>query len=391
MSEENEDLELQALQRELDGAFATTRPRRGFEDELWARLQETRPARSRLREALHGLRLGAPRLPLGAVAAVVVVLLLAGVVYIGGQLRPGGGAATSSQLRGGAAAPQDYAEAGFGRLPSPISASGKAITSGVSAPLANAAPIHYVWAGTATILVTVAPVFRYREPTASAADDFASQLGAVLRDRPAGFLGSYSTSTYTLKVRGTVPAPPSSPAFFIFSSLSMPPVEATGASQADLATQFLAAHKLTPEWPYLVSVDNSGDPVRVRYARQFNVAGYGPAFFVDANGEHFGLEVDLSGNRPVLASGMLTLAMDTANYGIVSPEKALAPVLGPAAPSGTPAVTLTQSELVYVLVPAGDHSFYEPAYLFTGSMQTQGSSQRVRLLMPAVDQSQRNP
>ena len=36
---EDEDLELQALQRQLDDAFQTTRPRAAFEDELWLRMR----------------------------------------------------------------------------------------------------------------------------------------------------------------------------------------------------------------------------------------------------------------------------------------------------------------------------------------------------------------
>jgi hypothetical protein len=391
MSEEKDELELQALQRELDGAFASARPRRGFDDELWARLQQSRPAPTRLRAALSGLRWSMPRVPLGAVAAVVVVALLAGAAYLGAHMQPrGGGASSNTALSGGARAPQDFAEAAFGRLPSPVFAPGKSVpTAGPSSALASGVPIHYVWAGAATYSAAVAPVYRYQEPTASSADGFASQLGAVLRERPDGFLGSYSTATYTLKVRGTVQSPPSSPAFFIFASLSMPPVEATGASQADLATQFLAAHGLTPDWPYAVMFTTTGDPTRVVYQRQFVVPGYGPAYLVDPNGERYGLEVDLSGNRPVIASGMLPVGMDTANYSIVSPGQALAPVLGSPASSGSLTATLKQGELVYVLVPAGDHSFYEPAYLFTGTMQAQGSTVQVRLLMPAVDPSQR--
>ena len=35
--------EVEELERKLGAAFAGTRPRRGFEDELWARLQPRRP------------------------------------------------------------------------------------------------------------------------------------------------------------------------------------------------------------------------------------------------------------------------------------------------------------------------------------------------------------
>ena len=49
---EDEDLELLALQRQLDDAFQTTRPRRDFEDELWLRMQSRRPIWQRLGDGI---------------------------------------------------------------------------------------------------------------------------------------------------------------------------------------------------------------------------------------------------------------------------------------------------------------------------------------------------
>ena len=58
---EPEDLELEALQRQLDDAFETTRPRAGFEDELWTRMQSRRPAGTRLRgHEFHYASIDAP-------------------------------------------------------------------------------------------------------------------------------------------------------------------------------------------------------------------------------------------------------------------------------------------------------------------------------------------
>jgi hypothetical protein len=145
-----------------------------------------------------------------------------------------------------------------------------------------------------------------------------------------------------------------------------------------------------PQWPYSVEVDTSGDPVKVRYERKFDAPGYGPAYLVDANGQRYGLEVDLSGNRPVLVSGLLPVNFDEADYRVITAENAVAAALATGANSGQK-VALTQAELVYVLAPAGDHSFYEPAILFSGSQTVNGQTVVHRILVPAVDPSQRNP
>jgi hypothetical protein len=49
---------------------------------------------------------------------------------------------------------------------------------------------------------------------------------------------------------------------------------------------------------------------------------------------------------------------------------------------------LTSAQLVYVLVWAGDHSFYEPAFLFSGTFNHNGTTYVKRVLVPAVDPSQ---
>jgi hypothetical protein len=177
----------------------------------------------------------------------------------------------------------------------------------------------------------------------------------------------------------------------------MPPVEAAGAGPKDLADIFLAQHSLQPQWSYTAVVDTSTDPLKVRYQRQFQTVGYGPTYLVDVNGNRYGLEVDFSGNRPVLASGLLPVSFDEADYKIVSSSDAIHAALAssaasPAAPSTPlPTVQLNQAELVYVLVPAGNHSFYEPAFLFSGTLQLNGQTYVKHILVPAVDPSQRTP
>jgi len=398
VSEHEEDLELQALQRELDDAFATTRPRRGFEDELWVRMQSSRPARNRLRDAVAGFVQAireVPAVPAAAVATVLVLALGVGLVAYSGVGRGGGGASTAAQQNYAGGANSDLSAGGFGRLQSPVLNGAPKATGGIEAPVTAQQPgaARYVWSGSLTVTATTAPVYRYHEPTAADADQLASSLGAVLRSRPAGLLGAYSASGYTLNIRGTLDSPPSSPTYFIIASPSMPAIDAASSNPADVATVFLAAHGLVPDWESTAMVDTTADVVRVRLVREFEVAGYGAARLVDASGEPYGIEVDLQGNRPLLVAGLLPATFDAADYRIVSPAAAIQSVISlPAAPSAAspaPPVQLTKAELVYVLVPAGNHSFYEPAYLFSGTVKTGGTTTVQHVLVPAVDPSQR--
>ena len=119
MNENDEDLELAALQRQLDDAFETTRPRPGFDDELWLRMQSSRPASSRLRDALSGLVGGiraVPTVPLAAAAAFLVIALLVGLVA---RFGAGGGSTATSSFGGAARAPGQFYTGSFGKLPTP--------------------------------------------------------------------------------------------------------------------------------------------------------------------------------------------------------------------------------------------------------------------------------
>ena len=395
-----DELELQALERQLDDAFQTTRPRPAFEDELWLRVQSSRPAPSRLRDALaafwNGVR-EVPAVPATATALVLIVAVGVGIFTLGGLGRGGGGTAATSSLDHGAA-PQagQYSSGSFGRVPAPpFASSPKAInpTGNASAPQGAefSGALQLMWTGSFDLHITAAPVFRYNEPSPTDADTFAAGLGAVLRGRPSGFLGMYSAADYTLKVRGTVASPPSSPAYFIFSGLNLPPADAAGGPQA-AADVFLAQHSLQPQWPNTVEVDASNDPLKVVYERQFDVPGYGPAYLVDSNAARYGLEVDITSNRVVLASGLLPVSMDIANYSVISSADAIRAATVASSPPASPAVPvakLDHAELVYVLVPAGEHSFYEPAFLFTGTVQSGGQSYTKHVLVSAVDPSQR--
>jgi hypothetical protein len=127
----------------------------------------------------------------------------------------------------------------------------------------------------------------------------------------------------------------------------------------------------------------------VLYLRQFAVQGLGQGYLVDGVGERHGLEVDLRGGQPLQVGGPLPVTLDAADYPIISAAQAVKSALasspaGPASIEPTPTVRLTTVELVYALAVAGDHSFYEPAFLFSGTFTHNGVTYVKRVLVPAV-------
>jgi hypothetical protein len=290
----------------------------------------------------------------------------------------------------------------FGRLPGPAlnpAPPDKAATQGPTDPNATttspayAGPFTLVWKGTFTLDIPTAPVFRYHEPSTNAADQFATSLGAILRSRPAGALGSYDTTDFNVLVRGTVPFPAHEPSFTLTPLSPIAPVEAAGGP-ADVAIVILAQHSLAPSWQYTAATVVAGDQTKVTLLRQFEVPNYGNAYLIDSSGARYGLEVDLHGNSPLLVTGPLPLNPDSATYPIISGDEAVRSVLASAPPAAanpkSPVVTLTAAELVYTVVAAGDHSFYEPAILFSGTFTVSGKTYAKHILVPAIDPSQRS-
>jgi hypothetical protein len=290
----------------------------------------------------------------------------------------------------------------FGRLPGPgLNPSIPDKTSVVPTDGSSAAPsssayagqFTLVWKGTFALTQPAAPVFRYQEPGTNAADQFATSLGAIYRSRPPGYLGSYDTTDFNVLVRGTVQSPAHEPSFTLLPIKPVAPIEAAGGP-ADVAVVILAQHSLAPTWTYTAQAVVSGDEARVTLLRQFAVPSYGYAYLIDGNGERYGLEVDLLGNRPIRATGPLPLNLESASYPIISGDEAVRSVLAsappPAANPKAPVVTLTTAELVYTLVAAGDHSFFEPAILFSGTFTVGGKTYDKRILVPAIDPAQRS-
>jgi len=402
---DEEDLETKALQRQLDDAFQTTRPRRGFEDELWSKIQARRPwwhtAGAFFAAIVGGVR-RVPPAPAAAVALLLVLVLGIGLLGSLGHRGGAGGAATSLSQgvqRGGQYNP---VAGDFGRLPAPFLLAGSGVNDAVPpkevsiAPRQTGAntlyfgPANLVWAGQLNVAVSTAPVYRFQAPSTDDANNFATSIGAAAQPGQAdlSILGSYSSPDFTLTVAYGTRVPNREPFYFLTPTANG---SAPGSTAPDIAGAYLSTHRLTPIWPSSVVVDQSGS--RVQLLRQFEVAGVGPVFLVDGVGDRYGLDVHVNGNDVVQVAGPMPLSAPSAGYRIISAGQAVQSALA-SPPSGvdritpTPTVMLTSAELVYALVWAGDHSFYEPAYLFSGTFSYNGTTYTKRVLVPAVDPSQ---
>ncbi|HEY5033535.1 MAG TPA: hypothetical protein VIJ30_00250 [Candidatus Dormibacteraeota bacterium] len=388
---EDEDLELLALQRRLDDAFQTTRPRRDFEDELWLRMQSRRPIWRRVRDGVAGLVEGireAPGVPSAAVAVALIVLLGAGIFTLGGLGRGGGTSSTAARpaTNDTGAVPQG---SGFGPVPRPVF--GEAVPplvpgTGQAAFYAGAATL--VWAGDLKVSVTALPVYRYAEPTEAQANSFAASVGALpSADVAQGGIGVYAGRDFTLVVLASVAQPPREP------YVNVSDLKSTVAPTSDsvvMATEYLAAHHLLPTWPYQTDVQTSGTTVRVNFLRSFDVPGLGQANLVDSAGNRYGTEVDFApGTTGAFETAPMPLTLEPATYPIISADQAIRSLGASSAPSGgsIPVVRITKAELVYTLVWGGDHSYYEPAYLFSGTFSNNGVPTVKRVLIPAVTPS----
>ncbi len=406
MSDNKDDLELQALQRELDDAFATTRPRRDFEDELWLRMQARRPLWTRLRDvigSMGALFRQAPALPLGAVAVLLVVVVGAGILLNSGlRLGP-----THNSYTQGAQAPGLALRDDFGKLPTPALHPG--LVDRVPSAVAAAPKGSGVWSGANlyfgpanlrwTGQLPVEPpaqglVYRYSEPGAIVIDPFVASLGATNKQAATpGFLGTYSGPGLTVSVRGTVPELPREPYFVLTSANG---AGATGNDPQTIAMNFLSYYGLFPTWPAADGgVQQSGQQARVLFMRAFQLTTGELAQVVDWNGERYGIEVDLDNSQVRTVSGPLPLSLASTSYRLISNEEAVRMALAsaPASSQGiqpVPTVNLNTLEGVYVLAVANGQGFYEPAYLFSGTFSYNGQTYTKRVLVPLVDPTLRS-
>ena len=196
----------------------------------------------------------------------------------------------------------------------------------------------------------------------------------------------YSGKGFTLVVDGTVAQPAREPSYELSELKSLP--SASTADPVAVASAFLAARHLTPTWAYQTDVHQSSTTVQVRFLRSMDLQGQGQAPLVNSAGDQYGIEVDIPTSSPgAFASGPLPLNLDSVSYPIITADEAVRSALASSAPgSGAsyPTVKLTTAELVYTLAWAGDHSFYEPAFLFSGTFTYQGTTFLKRVLVPAI-------
>ena len=413
MSEE-EDIDLLALQRQLDDAFETTRPRRGFEDELWLRMQSRRPFWQRLQDVLAGMvetLREVPAVPAAAVATVLILAIGIGVlarsgVHFGGF---GGGASTATSAVAPAGSKYALAPSAFGRLPSvalypgvaPPHVKGSPYPVNDGQPAVETVPTNLYfgpaslsWTGQLPTSGVPALVFRYNEPTQAQADQFATSLGAASSNQAqaaSGYLGIYTGQGFSLAISSSSSVPSREPRFGLVPTETSP----GGSDAKAVAMSFLAMHSLLPTWPYAVDISTTGNQVRVQLDRAFPLPNGQPAYLVGGLGERYGIDVFLQGGQPPTAQGPLPLNLDSASYPLITAGQAVQKAVtssptGSQVISPTPVVQLNRVELVYALAVSGGQGFYEPAYLFSGTFHYQGQTMEKRVLVPAVDPSQLN-
>ena len=322
------------LERELDAMFASARPRRGFEDQLWGRIRARRPWHDRLAGLFRPNLRAAP-----AVAAVLALLVGGGWLLVHAPL---GGESTTSGSAGGAPYSSERAGPAFGVLPSVASAArstpgSKAVSPGTGGAASDAGAA-IVFSGALPTLPAVLPVYRYDEPATAQLEEAAAALDA--------------RSGFKLAVTPSDAATGVEPRFAV-SRLA----EAYSSTDA-----FLASHGLLPNYLYLVQIDASGGGIL--YARQFPTPT-GSAPEVGRDGLPTGLRVGLQGDLVIAAAGPLDLPLASADYPARSAPAALAAAGARAVPGAGPSA-FGNAQLVYVLVVAGGHGYYEPELLLSG-------------------------
>jgi hypothetical protein len=380
------------LERRLDAAFGQTRPRRGFEDTLWARLEQR--SRRSPRSWPAGLLNRVPRgawPALGGLAAVLVLLIAVLPLVIRGH--QGGSSASSSTVTSESApatgiapmpatrAPQAGSDlAGpatvFGLLPTPRLAGTDQSTSlpGGVIPYYGPATLS-VTASLATLSATL-PVFRF-------AGLSAQQAAAIAKSHHGQPVTTSSPPFREPRVQIT--------AAKTGSAGGVPVADAQALAAADA---FLAGRNLALPWSHLPQVVDQGSLALVRYVRQFAVNGQGPVTQVDQLGEPAGADFTIRPDGVVLrATVPMQLELQASAYPARASQQLAQDAVNAPPPSSVglsalPQVQLSQASLVYIAVAAAGFGYFEPAYLFSGTFTAGAARYEKRVLVPALEASQ---
>jgi hypothetical protein len=327
------------LERRLEAMFHSARPRRGFEEDLWQKIDANRPWHQRLGRRFRPAVRYAP-----ALATILVVSL--GITWLAGNFHAGGspssGSSTTSAGAPAYSGGEKAAAPAFGVLPR-LATGAQPSLAAPQASAANAdATAGLSFSGTLPSLSTELPVYRYDEPTA----DDRARIDAALQAQ-SGLAAIAVTPSDA--ARGLEPQ-------FVFNAPG-PSGPQGGVAQA--ANAFLAAHNLVPRFAFQLSQASSGN--QVIYGRVFDGPA-GPIRQVRPDGGVAGLTIDITGGT-VSGRGPLVLPLTTASY----PARTAADALTAAhVRKGSGAAALDHAEVVYVLVVAGGHGYYEPELLLTG-------------------------
>lgn len=342
------------LQRRLDLMFGSARPRPGFEEELWHRIEGRRPWWQRLATVSRPALRFAP-----ALAGLLVVVVGGGILL---NLRGGGGSSTgvtsSSYSEGGA---QPGRPAAFGRLPAP---SGGALLPNSAAPAGSAAPAlkstdlagsAYGFTGQLPVLQPSLPVLRYQEPSPSS-------LAALAQSQK-------RRTGLDVKATGSRAETGEEPRFHLIAVAGSPELPTLQAT----ADAFVLGHGLTPSFPFQVTITPGG--TSVLYARQF-AGPSGPVSQVRSDGTPAGLVLEFRGGAVAAVQGPFDLPLDTSPYPILGPADALAAAGVHSTPVTGPQTVLDTARLVYVAVPSSGYGYFQPMLLLSGS--------GIRVMVPLV-------
>jgi hypothetical protein len=329
------------LERRLEAMFASARPRRGFEDELWRRIEARRPWHQRFSRRFQPALRYAP-----ALATLLVVAF--GVTWLVGNFRGGLGSGASTTSAGAPALGSQKASApAFGVLPALGPGGARSTAPQASSGADTNADAGF--SGTPVILPADLPVYRYDEPTTS--------------DRATAAATLQAQSGLAVAVTASDPARGVEPQFLLNGPPPVGPAPAcptAACSWAAEANAFLTSHNEVPRFAFQVSVFPAAG--QVVYGRQFD-GPTGPARLVRPDGSGAGLAVDMAG-ATVSVRGPLDLPLASASYPLRSAADALAAANVRQGPTG--AAPFDRAELVYVLVVSGGHGYYEPELLLTG-------------------------